>query len=240
MVGGVPLAALLSAWVDWRGIFLIVAGMGLLMALVIGLLPRGAAVPSVQNTSYRAALSVPGVLLGLAATFCYMIGFYQTYTFIGDHVRTLHGTGAWLGGLISLAYGIGFGAGVIFDKWIDRTGPGRVMAGALFLVGLNYAVLPLATSHVWSTATYPFLWGLANHLCMTSLVANLGHAPVEKRGTIMGLFSFITYAAVGIGGAIYGTVYDQFGFAAVSLAATATLWVGALAVVLGRPRQPLG
>ena len=115
------------------------------MALIMGLLPRGATLPSVQATSYRAALTVPGVLLGLAATFCYMIGFYQTYTFIGDHVRSLHGAGAWLGGLISLAYGVGFGVGVVFDKWIDRTGPGRVMAGALFLVGLNYAVLPLAT-----------------------------------------------------------------------------------------------
>ncbi|MBL8895932.1 MAG: MFS transporter [Rhizobiales bacterium] len=240
MVGGVPLAALLSAWIDWRGIFLSVGGLSFAMALVIGLLPRGSVVPSVQSTSYRTALSVPGALMGLAATFCYMIGFYQTYTFIGDHVRAVHGAGAWLGGLISLAYGIGFGAGVIFDKWIDRTGPGRVMAGALFLVGLNYAVLPLAVSHVWTTATYPFFWGLANHLCMTSLVAYLGQAPVEKRGTIMGLFSFITYVAVGVGGATYGTVYDHFGFVAVSLAATATLWVGAIAVLLFRPRQPLG
>ena len=240
MVAGVPLAALLSAWVDWRGIFLLVAGLSFVMALVMGLPPRGATLPSVQTTSYRAALTVPGVLLGLVATFCYMIGFYQTYTFIGDHVRTIHGVGAWLGGLISLAYGIGFGAGVILDKWIDRMGPGRVMAGALFLVGLNYAVLPFATMHVWTTVTYPFFWGLANHLCMTSLVAYLGHAPAEKRGTIMGLFSFITYVAVGLGGAIYGSVYDHFGFGAVSLAATATLWLGAIAVLLLRPRQPLG
>jgi len=240
MVGGVPLAAALSAWVDWRGIFLIVAGLSLFMVLMMGLLPRGAALPSMQTTSYRAAIGVPGALLGLAATFCYMIGFYQTYTFIGDHVRTLHGAGAWLGGLISLSYGIGFGAGVVFDKWIDRMGPGRVMAGALFLVGLNYAVLPLATAHVWTTATYPFFWGLANHLCMTSLVAYLGQAPGEKRATIMGLFSFTTYAAVGMGGAIYGSVYDQFGFTIVSLAATATLWLGATAVLLLRPAQPAG
>jgi len=237
MVGGVPLAAFLSAWVDWRGIFFLVAGLSVAMALVMGLLPHGVShQPSTFRTSYRAALAVPGALLGLGATFCYMIGFYQTYTFIGDHVRTFHGAGAWLGGVISLAYGMGFGAGVVFDKWIDRIGPGRIMAGALFLVGLNYAVLPLATMQIWMTATYPFLWGLANHLCMTSLVAYLGSAPADKRGTIMGLFSFVTYVAVGLGGAIYGTVYDHFGFAAVSWAATATLWVAALAVLALRPR----
>jgi predicted MFS family arabinose efflux permease len=236
MVAGVPLAAMLAAWIDWRGIFLLVAGVSAIMAGVIGLLPRSAASHPGESASYHAALAVPGVMLGLTATFCYMIGFYQTYTFIGDHVRGLHGAGAWLGGLISLSYGIGFGVGVAFDRWIDRTGPGRVMAGALFLVGLNYALLPLATLSVWATATYPFLWGLANHLCMTSLVAYLGLAPAEKRGTIMGLFSFITYVAVGLGGAIYGSVYDHFGFASVSLAATATLWSAALAVTLLRPR----
>jgi MFS transporter, DHA1 family, inner membrane transport protein len=236
MVAGVPLAALLATWIDWRGIFLLVAAISAAMALIIGLLPRSAASHPAEGASYRTALAVPGTMLGLAATFCYMIGFYQTYTFIGDHVRGLHGAGAWLGGLISLSYGIGFGVGVAFDKWIDRTGPGRVMAGALLLVGLNYALLPLATLSVWTTATYPFLWGLANHLCMTSLVAYLGLAPAEKRSTIMGLFSFITYVAVGLGGAIYGSVYDHFGFAVVSLMATATLWLAALAVTLLRPR----
>jgi MFS transporter, DHA1 family, inner membrane transport protein len=114
------------------------------------------------------------------------------------------------------------------------------MPGALFLVGLNYAALPFATWHIWTTATYPFFWGLANHLCMTSLVAYLSQAPVEKRGTIMGLFSFITYVAVGVGGAVYGSVYDHFGFMAVSLAATATLWIGAAVAVLYRSVQPVG
>jgi predicted MFS family arabinose efflux permease len=72
---------------------------------------------------------------------------------------------------------------------------------------------------------------------MTSLVAYLGLAPADKRGTIMGLFSFITYVAVGLGGAIYGTVYDRFGFMAVSLIATATLWVAALSVLTLRPNR---
>ncbi|MBL8908493.1 MAG: hypothetical protein JNM20_17610 [Rhizobiales bacterium] len=29
-------------------------------------------------------------------------------------------------------------------------------AGALFLVGLNYAVQPPTTAHVWTAANYPF------------------------------------------------------------------------------------
>lgn len=77
MVAGVPLAAMLSAWIDWRGIFLVVAGLSFLMALVMGLLPRATALKPAQSTYYRAALSVPGAMIGLGATFCYMIGFIK-------------------------------------------------------------------------------------------------------------------------------------------------------------------
>src|SRR5207302_1794634 len=117
MVGGVPLAAALADLVDWRATFAIVAAIAASMVALIGLLPRVAPGAS-QPVSYREALSVAGVPLALIATFAYMIGFYQTYTFIGDHVRQLHATGAWLGGVIAGSYGIGFGAAVAFDAWI--------------------------------------------------------------------------------------------------------------------------
>ena len=65
----------------------------------------------VSNPSSGDNHSLPGAWVGYLSTFAYMIAFYQTYTFIGDHVRQTHGAGAWLGGTISLAYGIGFGVG---------------------------------------------------------------------------------------------------------------------------------
>jgi predicted MFS family arabinose efflux permease len=200
------------------------------MAVVLGLLPRIAAAENNERVSYGDVLRMPGALVGYGATFAYMIGFYQTYTFIGDHVRNLHDTGAWLAGAITLSYGLGFGGGVIFDTWIDARGPRRVMALGLVLVGLNYLALPYATQSVAATVTYPVLWGLANHLCMTAIVSFLGSLSAARRGTIMGLFSFVTYVALAAGGALYGSVYDAYGFFAVSFAATATLWIAALAV----------
>lgn len=236
MVGGVPLAAALADLIDWRTTFAIVAAIAGAMVALIGLLPRARPAAS-QRVRYREALSVKGVPLALVATFAYMIGFYQTYTFIGDHVRLLHDTGAWLGGLIAGSYGIGFGVAVVFDAWIDRTGARRLMALALFLVAVNYLVLPFAMMAVWAVVLYPFIWGLANHLCMNVLVSFMGSAPSEQRGTVMGLFSCITYVANGLGGAIYGSVYAGYGFTAVSFAATATLLAAALAVALFLPRR---
>ncbi len=229
MVMGVPLAALLSALAGWRGTFMVVAAIAAAMAAGLGLLPRVAAETN-EPVRYGDVVRLPGALIGYGATFAYMIGFYQTYTFIGDYVRNLHGAGAWLAGAITLSYGLGFGGGVLFDKWIDARGPRRVMVLGLFLVGLNYLALPYATRSVAATMVYPLLWGLANHLCMTAIVSYLGSLSTAMRGTIMGLFSFVTYVALAAGGAFYGVVYDAYGFFAVSFAATASLWITALAV----------
>jgi predicted MFS family arabinose efflux permease len=228
MVGGVPLAAVLSSFAGWRGTFMIVGGAAAAMSIAGALLPRTRSEGDGARVGYGQVLSLPGAWAGYAATFAYMIGFYQTYTFIGDHVRQLHGAGAWLGGTISLSYGLGFGVGVVFDRWIDRKGPEKVLPLGLTLVGLNYLALPVAAQWVAGAAAYPFLWGLANHFCMTALVATMGALSPPLRGTIMGLFSFTTYLALGTAGAAYGPVYDAMGFTAVCLAATATLALAAL------------
>jgi predicted MFS family arabinose efflux permease len=237
LVGGVPLAAALGDLMDWRTTFAIVAAVSAAMVGLIGLLPRTAR-SATEQVRYGDALSIPGVPVALLATFAYMIGFYQTYTFIGDHVRVVHGTGAWLGGLIAGSYGVGFGAAMVLDAWIDRTGSRRLMPFTLALVGLNYLVLPFAMLNVWTVVFYPFLWGLANHLCMNVLVSFMGSSPAEKRSTVMGLFSGVTYIAHGLGGAVYGGVYAAYGFSAVSFAATATLFVASVAVALFLPSSP--
>jgi DHA1 family inner membrane transport protein len=229
MVGGVPLAAVLSAFVGWRGTFLIVGAVAAAMTVADALLPKVASHGDGERVRYGDVLRLPGAWAGYLATFAYMIGFYQTYTFIGDHVRQLHGAGAWLGGTISLAYGLGFGVGVIFDKWIDAKGPANVLPLGLSLVGLNYLLLPIAAENIVAVAAYPFLWGLANHFCMTVLVSFMGSLSPALRGTVMGLFSFTTYVALGTAGAVYGPVYDAQGFFAVSFASAATL--GAAAVL---------
>ena len=229
MVAGVPLAAMLSAFVGWRGTFLIVGAVAAVMPFAGALLPKVTSFGTVgERVRYMDVLRLPGAWVGYVSTFAYMIAFYQTYTFIGDHVRQTHGTGAWLGGTISLAYGVGFGLGVVFDKWIDQKGPTRVLPLGLVLVGINYIVLPFAAERIVTVALWPFFWGLANHFCMTTLVSYMNTLSPRLRGTIMGLFSFTTYVSLGTAGAVYGPVYQAYGFFAVSFASAATVAVAAV------------
>lgn len=230
MVAGIPLAALFADLVDWRGTFATVSVASLIMTLLMGGISPTSGAVAANAATYRQALRVPGMKLCLVATFAYMIGFYQTYTFVGDYVRNLHDAGAWLGGAVAASYGLGFGAAILFNGWQDRQGPVRLMALALLAVGLNYLILPFALLGFWTTLTYPFLWGLANHVCMNVLVSFIGDAPAAERSTAMGLFSFITYLAVGLGGAVYGTVYAQMGFMPVSFAAMLGMVLAAILV----------
>ena len=73
------------------------------MTLAGAMLPRVESHGDGERVRYGDVLRLPGAWTGYLSTFAYMIGFYQTYTFIGDHVRQLHGAGAWLGGTISLS-----------------------------------------------------------------------------------------------------------------------------------------
>ncbi|CAN5554930.1 MFS transporter [soil metagenome] len=237
MVAGIPVAAFIADFAGWRGSFAVVAIIAAAMIFAIALLMPQPAALETKLVRYADALRVAGIPLVLVATFAYMIGFYQTYTFVGDYIRHLHQAGAWLGGLLACSYGLGFGAAIALDGWIDRVGARRLMAVALFLVGLNYAVLPFALLNVWTAVAYPLLWGLANHLCMNTLVSFIGQSPPEERATAMGLFSFVTYLAVFVGGAVYGSIYAGQGFMTVSLAATATLWIATVLVSIMLPRR---
>lgn len=236
MVAGIPFAALVADLASWRGTFIIVALLAAVMIFGIGHLPRAEASAASRPVPYGQALAVKGIPLVLFATFVNMIAFYQVYTFIGDHVRHLHEAGAWLGGLLACAYGVGFGLAVFFDGWIDRVGPGRLLAASLFALGLNYILLPFSTLTIVTAIAYPVVWGLVQHVGMNTLVSCIGAAPQAERSTAMGLFSFITYVAVGLGGAVYGSVYAAYGFFANAAAATVTLWIGAAVVFFLMPK----
>jgi MFS transporter, DHA1 family, inner membrane transport protein len=236
MVAGIPFAALIADLASWRGTFMIVAALAAVMIFGIGLLPRAAASAASRPVPYRQALAIKGIPVALFATFVNMIAFYQVYTFIGDHVRHLHEAGAWLGGLVACSYGVGFGLAILFDGWIDRIGPTRLMAASLFALGINYILLPLATLNLATAIAYPVIWGLVQHVGMNALVSYIGAAPQAERSTAMGLFSFITYVAVGLGGAVYGSVYAAHGIFANTFAATATLWIGAAVVFILLPK----
>lgn len=220
LCGGVPLSALLTDALGWRMTFFAVAALALVSCLAFALLPEPARSEAPDRVGYREALDAPGALLLLGGTFAFMFGFYATYTFLGDHLRGLHASGAWLGGVVAMTYGLGFGLATMADSWINRFGPAKVVGPALACVGLNYIVLPVVSQAIAAVIVYALLWGVIAHFAMTSLVSALSRSPARVRGALIALFSVTTYVAQAVGGILMGTVYAAYGFAVAS-------WIGA-------------
>jgi len=73
-----------------------------------------------------------------------------------------------------------------------------------------------------------FFWGLFNHLAVNVLIARLGNADSAQRGTILGLYSGITYLCMSLATLLAGLVYQAAGWPVLNLAGTALCLLAAL------------
>ena len=163
------------------------------------------------------ALGIPGLPPLLIMVSAYMVAFYGLYAFLGTHLTVGLGLSTAFAGLSALAYGIGFGAIAPLDRLIDRYGD--VIAAPVIFAALTLAYVGLAAvagngTFVIAMCTF---WGAANHLGLNLLVGALTSIRPEQRGTILGLYSGVTYASMFAGTSLYKPVFELHGFTWIAL-----------------------
>jgi len=236
LVAGVSLSALVADLAHWRAVFaalsLAAAGLALALARVRepGALPA-AGRPSTPLT----ALRVPGIGAALLAVASYMTAFYGLYAYLGAHLGGALGVSTGLIGLAPLAYGLGFGIALPLDRLIDRHGAPAAAPLAFAALALVYLALAASADSAVLLTALALAWGLANHLGLNLIVGRLTALDPRQRGTVMGLYSAVTYLAVTLGALAYRPVFEQLGFAACALLSAACI-APALAAALGRAR----
>ncbi|MGR3503979.1 MFS transporter [Pseudaestuariivita sp.] len=213
LVAGVALSSVLSDVLHWRAVFALlgVSSLGALIALRRANLTERARAATV--TSPLRALRIEGLPPMLFGVACYMAAFYGLYAYLGAHLTEVLGWPTTTAGLAALSYGIGFGAIAPLDRLLDRHGPVRaapVVFGGLVAVYLGLA--GLAHSAVLIVAAC-LVWGAVNHLGLNLLVSTLTALSPNERGTILGLYSATTYAAMSLGTAAFKAVFETGGFA---------------------------
>jgi predicted MFS family arabinose efflux permease len=222
MVGVVPAAAALGGAVGWRGLFVLLAGLAAAVAALLRALPAGTR-GGATAPRYRDAAGRPGVRPLLLVVLGYMAAFYGAYGYLGDHVRALHGAGAGLAGLVSLAYGLGFGSAAALDGLVDRLGPRRLLAPLVLVLVGCYALLPAAASRPPVLLVLCVAWGVVNHVGLGVLVGLLARHGGGARGPVMALYSTATYLAAAVAVTALGPVYEAVGMAGVAAGAAAAL-----------------
>src|SRR5690606_24401888 len=114
------------------------------------------------------ALAVPGVPRLLAVCGAFMMSFYGVYGYLGAHLAAPQEAGG-LGrsvaaaGLVTLAYGLGFGGAALLARVIGRLGPARLAAPADLAGATVHLGLVAGGGSYAAVVVLAALWGLFNH-----------------------------------------------------------------------------
>ncbi|MFT4289390.1 MFS transporter [Nocardioides sp.] len=232
MVLGTPLARVVADVAGWRTAFVVLAGLGLVVAVLVRIVvPRGAPVevggPAADgHASPRPMLVVTG-LVGLV-----LVGHYGAYTFItrlAEHPADVLPGGV---GTLLLVFGVASAVGVALAGRVART-----LTGLLVAVGLTAAaLLGLAVAdHAWIGVGVVVAWGVASGalppLAQTEILrlAGPGH-----RATAGALIPVVFNGGIAVGAALASLLVDRGGVAALPVPTAIIVGIAALGLVLVR------
>ncbi|MCZ4279595.1 MFS transporter [Kiloniella laminariae] len=229
LVFGVSLSALMTDLLHWRAAFGVIAFIALMIVTSLYLTGRrdrlgespgwGAAVRRDSATSPLTALRVPGIIRALMVCAAFMTAFYGLYSYLGVHLQTVLGKSTSVSGLATVAYGVGFGAAVVLDRFIDRHGAARIAVFVFTAVAMTYGSMALAAKDFFSLVVMCFVWGGVNHLGLNLIVGRLTALDPTQRGAIMGLYSAVAYLCVFVGAIGFRPLYELSGLSACALLA---------------------
>src|SRR6266700_4147407 len=236
LVLGVPLGAVVGQFIGWRGALAVVAGMGLVSALVLRQLLEGRRAPRDQSDDsllalLTRALRVEGVLPLMLVHFAAMTGFYGMYTYLGSFLRTGLAMGSAGAGGFVLVYGLGFTLATLNAHLVDRIGKPKALIVALTGPAVVMLLLPRVGLHVPAIVSLLLIWGILQGIGMTTTLTIAGGLSAPLRGRISALATCAGYLGMTFGSAFMGALFERDGYAAVgtacaTAAATAALVFG--------------
>lgn len=237
---GVPLAALIGAWIGWRGVNLVVGALALVAAAGLFATTRGQVAPvraaGAAMPSWRAALS-PAVLrllaMGVAERICYGL----TAVYFATFLQTAYGLSLEAVALPLVAFALGNILGTILGGQLaDRVAAHRlaIFAAAMLSSGVAAMALFWWTTGVATSVALGFVYVFLNGIARPSLLAALAGVPEHIRGTVLGMN--VTSASVGWLGAasLGGWMMATEGFGGFGWLAAGVSLIGAALALMRR------
>ncbi|MGI3167710.1 MFS transporter [Pseudooceanicola sp. C21-150M6] len=220
LVGGVAGSGFLAEWAGWRAVYAILFIAICVVFVGMRVVDLTVEVKSRKATTPLTALQVPGIFRGLLTAFLFMLGFYGTFGFIGAHVHDALERGTDGAGIITLFYGVGFGVGTFFDRYVDRLEQRHAGMVSFACLAVTYIAFFMVSLQFALFCIVAFVWGIVQHLGLNFVVSRLSALDVTQRGAILGLNSAVTYIAVSGGALAFRPVYEAGGLGLVNVIST--------------------
>lgn len=230
---GSPLGAALAGAVGWRGTLGIIAVLGVILTIVIGLTMTR--IPDAVGATLRARFAVLAdrrILLVLLAMVCVVLSFNVLYVFSAEVLAPALGSSPRLLAAALLAFGIASLLGTwLGGRMVDRIGGLRATVIGLLGTSLVYLVLETSTGFLPGAILLYAIWGVVAMGPQVGIQDLLVVANPLEAGVTLSWYSTAMYLGIALA-PLVGTMALGVGRLAVPLAATVAA-ILALAFVIG-------
>jgi MFS transporter, DHA1 family, inner membrane transport protein len=195
---GVPMANWIGQALGWRWAFAIVAGLGLLTALLVMIFaPRDVVDPDASRMRELSALTRKHVWLTLAIGAVGFGGLFSVYTYLASTMLAVTHVSPALVPVALCVFGVGLTAGNVIVPWFADRGLMATAGGLLLWSAATLALYPLAATNFWTLLVDVLLIGLSGALA-TVLQTRL----MDVAGEAQSLAAALNHSAFNIANAI--------------------------------------
>lgn len=205
---GAPLGTLIGGFSGWRSTLWFVSALGLATVIGVSILLRS--VPKPPRISLRqrfAPLKDSRIALTLLTTLLAFGGFLMVYTYssvVFD--RVTGGDGRRLAGLL-LFWGVAAVVGnLVAGRLVDRLGSRSIIAGALSIAILNFAILPWSSANSITSAIALVVWGCVGWGLLVPQQHRLVKISPEVAPLLLALNNTALYSGIAIASFVGGIV----------------------------------
>ncbi|WP_165771829.1 MFS transporter [Brevibacterium aurantiacum] len=227
LVLGVPLGRVLAEALGWRSVFLAMAVLAIVSAVLVRLLlPSMPGRPGVKLGRQLSLLGDRRVLHGLAITVLWLGGYSLVYTYLAPYMLQIAGIS---GGLVTLVLFL-FGLASLFGTQIggaytDRQGFYRSLLHGKALHIVFLAVLPFAAMVSSAAAILVLIvWSFSAWFSASAQQVRIAAIDQQESDMLIGLNQSAMQVAIAIGAAAGGMLIPVFGLAPLP-------WIGAALVL---------
>nr|WP_298469955.1 MFS transporter [uncultured Psychrobacillus sp.] len=208
---GAPFGMLLEHFLGWRSVFVIMAVIGAILAVVN--FNTWKYVPRIYLTRNLFEGNLLRILGSVSVTTFWAISMYALYVYLG---ASLYSENRFSSTEIALAitfYGIGAVLGsLISGQLTDRFGERNISKVTLMFLTLIFVCLGIFfTSGDW-IYFFLFLWALVGYAGFTSYQARLAVEYSYERGIVMAWNNTALYIGITLGSMIGGFVISKWGY----------------------------
>ena len=206
--GGIPLANFLASLLDWRVIYMMMAGLCLIGSVAVWLtLPSGLRVQPLGLAAWLEAFTSPVLLLIYIVTALSMAGQFTMLTYMAPIMRDGFGAHQIY---ISLALAVVGTAGILGNslatRFVQRLGTDQVIAMGLGALAIGFLGFGIFFGSYWPALIAAMFWGLGSFSSNSLQQSRLATLAPSIASVVIALNTSFVYVGQSSGAGIGGTL----------------------------------